>query len=70
MALCHSYPAGSTVLVISHHLALRQNHQVRSKRCLITTYTPPFEEGPFRLYQAYLESTQSLHKIVVCSTHQ
>jgi hypothetical protein len=28
-------------------------------------YTPPFREGPFGLYQAYLESVQTLHEIEV-----
>jgi hypothetical protein len=70
LALRHSYLAGSIVLVISHHLALRDNHQVGSKRCLITTSTPPFEEGPFELYQAYLKSTQTLCEIVAWSTRQ
>jgi hypothetical protein len=32
--------------------------------------TPPFEGGPFRLYQDYLESAQTLHKIEAWSTHQ
>jgi hypothetical protein len=31
LALRHSYPAGSTILVTSYHLALRRNHQVESK---------------------------------------
>ena len=70
MALHHSDPAGSTVLVISHHLALRHNHQVESNRCLITATTPPFEEGPFGLFQAYLKSAQTLHEIEAWSTHQ
>jgi hypothetical protein len=61
--LCHSYQAGSIVLVSSHLLALRHNIEAGSKRCLITTTTPPFEEGPFKLYQAYLESAQTLHEI-------
>jgi hypothetical protein len=70
LALRHSYPAGSTVLVTSHHLDLRHNHQVGSMRCLITTTTPTFEEVPFGLYQAYLESAQNLHEIEAWSTHQ
>jgi hypothetical protein len=84
LALRHSYPAGSTVLVTSSSCftsqplgrkqgtcpALCHNHQVGSKRCLITTTTPPFGEGPFRLYQAYLESAQTLHEIEAWSTHQ
>ena len=36
------------------------NSEVRSKENI---YTPPFREGPFGLYQAYLESVQTLHKI-------
>jgi hypothetical protein len=32
--------------------------------------TPPFEGGPFRLYQAYLESDQTLHEIEAWSTHR
>jgi hypothetical protein len=27
------------------------------------TSTPPFREGPFGKYQAYLESVQTLHEI-------
>ena len=41
------------------HLALRLT--VRSEARNI--YTPPFKEGPFGLYQAYLESVQTLHEI-------
>jgi hypothetical protein len=33
-------------------------------------YTPPFREGPFELYQAYLESVQTLHEMEVWSTRQ
>jgi hypothetical protein len=58
------------VLVTSHHLALRHNHQVRRKISLIIATTPPFEEGPFRLYQAYLEISQTLYEIEAWSTHQ
>jgi hypothetical protein len=36
------------------------NSKVRSKENI---YTPPFREGPFELYQAYLESVQTLHEI-------
>jgi hypothetical protein len=36
------------------------NNEVRSKENI---YTPPFREGPFGLYQAYLESVQTLHEI-------
>jgi hypothetical protein len=36
------------------------NSEVRSKENI---YTPPFREGPFGLYQAYLESVQTLHEI-------
>jgi hypothetical protein len=43
------------------------NSEVRSKEQI---YTPPFREGPFGLYQAYLESVQTLHEIEVWSTHQ
>jgi hypothetical protein len=31
--------------------------------------TPPFEGGPFRLHQAYLESAQTLHETEAWSTH-
>ena len=70
LALCHSYQVGSTVLVSSHRLALRHSNKAGSKQCLITATTPPFKEGPFRLYQAYLESTQTLCEIVAWSTRQ
>jgi hypothetical protein len=63
LALRHDCQAGSTILVSSHLLALRHNNEAGNKRCLITTTTPPFEEGPFRLFQAYLESAQTLHEI-------
>jgi hypothetical protein len=43
------------------------NSEVRSKEYI---YTPPFREGPFGLYQAYVESVQTLHDIEVWSTHQ
>jgi hypothetical protein len=36
------------------------NSEVKSKENI---YTPPFREGPFGLYQAYLESVQTLHEI-------
>jgi hypothetical protein len=68
--LHHSCQARSTVLVSSHHLALRHSNKDGRKRCLITTTTPPFEEGPFRLYQDYIESSQTLHEIEAWSTHQ
>jgi hypothetical protein len=70
LALCHSCQDRSTVLVSSHRLALRHNNKDGSKRCLITATTPPFEEGPFGLYQAYLESAQTLDEIEAWSTHQ
>ena len=70
LALCHICQAGSSVLVTSHLLALHYNNEAGSKRCLITTTTPPFEEGPFGLYQAYLESAQTLHEIEAWSTHR
>jgi hypothetical protein len=54
LGLRHNCQAGSTVLVSSHLFVLRHNNEAGSKRCLITTTTPPFEEGPFGLYQAYL----------------
>ena len=41
------------------------NSEVRSKEY---TFTPPFREGPFKLYQSYLESVQTLHEIEVWST--
>ena len=53
-------------------LALRHNYQAGST-VLVTSHliaTPPFEEGPFGLYQAYLESAQTLHEIEAWSTHQ
>jgi hypothetical protein len=31
--------------------------------------TPPFEGGPFGLYQAYIESAQTLNEIEAWSTH-
>jgi hypothetical protein len=36
------------------------NNEVRSKENI---YTPPFREGPFGLYQPYLESVQTLREI-------
>jgi hypothetical protein len=41
------------------HLALRLTARSEARN----KYTPPFREGPFRLYQAYLESVQTLHEI-------
>jgi hypothetical protein len=40
-----------------HALRLTARSEARNK------YTPPFREGPFGLYQAYLESVQTLHEI-------
>jgi hypothetical protein len=49
------------------HLALRLTARSEARN----KYTPPFREGPFGLYQAYLESVQTLHEIEVWSTrHQ
>jgi hypothetical protein len=70
LALRHSCQARSIVLVSSHHLSLRHSNKDGSKRCLITTTTPPLEEGPFGLYQVYLESAETLHEIEAWSTHQ
>jgi hypothetical protein len=42
------------------HLSLRLT--ARSEERIITA-TPPFREGPFGQYQAYLESVQTLHEI-------
>ena len=50
------------------HLALRLT--ARSEARNIYIYTPPFREGPSGLYQAYLESVQTLHEIEVWSSHQ
>jgi hypothetical protein len=41
------------------HLALRLTARSEARNI----YTPPFREGPFGLYQAYLESVQTLHEI-------
>jgi hypothetical protein len=41
------------------HLALRLTTRSEARN----TSTPPFREGPFGLYQAYLESVQTLHEI-------
>jgi hypothetical protein len=41
------------------HLALRLTTRSEARN----TSTPPFREGPFRQYQAYLESVQTLHEI-------
>jgi hypothetical protein len=41
------------------HLALRLTTRSEARNI----YTPPFREGPFGLYQAYLESVQTLHEI-------
>jgi hypothetical protein len=49
------------------HLALRLTARSEARNNI---YTPPFREGPFGLYQAYLESVQTLHEIEVWSTHQ
>jgi hypothetical protein len=48
------------------HLALRLTARLESRNI----YTPPFREGPFGLYQAYLESVQTLHEIEVWSSRQ
>jgi hypothetical protein len=48
------------------HLALRLTARSEARN----NYTPPFRDGPFRLYQAYLESVQTLHEIEVWSTRQ
>jgi hypothetical protein len=50
------------------HLALRLTARSEARNKYI--YTPPFREGPFGLYQAYLESVQTLHEIEVWSTRQ
>jgi hypothetical protein len=49
------------------HLALCLTARSKARNYI---YTPPFREGPFGLYQDYLESVQTLHEIEVCSTHQ
>ena len=64
----------------THHLSLRLTVRSEAMSHLVlrltarseerNTYTPPFREGPFRLYQSYLESVQTLHEIEVWSTHQ
>jgi hypothetical protein len=41
------------------HLALRLTARSQARN----TSTPPFREGPFGQYQAYLESVQTLHEI-------
>ena len=41
------------------HLALRLTVRSEARN----TSTPPFREGPFEQYQAYLESVQTLHEI-------
>jgi hypothetical protein len=41
------------------HLALRLTTSSEARNI----YTPPFREGPFGLYQDYLESIQTLHEI-------
>jgi hypothetical protein len=41
------------------HLALRLTTRSEARN----TSTPPFREGPFGQYQAYLESVQTLHEI-------
>jgi hypothetical protein len=41
------------------HLALRLTTRSEARN----KYTPLFREGPFGLYQAYLESVQTLHEI-------
>jgi hypothetical protein len=48
------------------HLALRLTARSEARNI----YTPPFREGPFGLYQAYLESVQTLHEIEVWSSRQ
>jgi hypothetical protein len=48
------------------HLALRLTTRSEARN----KYTPPFREGPFGLYQAYLESVQTLHEIEAWSTRQ
>jgi hypothetical protein len=42
------------------------NSEDKSKEYI---YTPPFREGPFGLYQAYLESVQTLHEIKSFGQH-
>jgi hypothetical protein len=53
---------------ITSHLALRLT--ARSEERKIITSTPPFEEVPFELCQAYLGSTQTLREIEAWSTCQ
>jgi hypothetical protein len=62
------------------HLALRLTARSEARNIYIYIYiyiykqgyiyTPPFREGPFGLYQAYLESVQTLHEIEVWSSRQ
>jgi hypothetical protein len=47
------------------HLALRLTARLEAR----ITSTPPFREGPFGQYQAYLESVQTLHEIEAYLTH-
>jgi hypothetical protein len=49
----------------THHLAVHLIARSEARNI----YTPPFREGPFELYQANLESVQTLHVIEVWSTH-
>jgi hypothetical protein len=42
-----------------NHLALHLTTRSEARN----TSTPPFREGPFGQYQAYLESVQTLHEI-------
>jgi hypothetical protein len=41
------------------HLSLRLTTRSKERN----TSTPPFREGPFGQYQAYLKSVQTLHEI-------
>jgi hypothetical protein len=69
---CHFFTSNSEVRS-NDSSCFTSNSEVRSKEYIyiyIYIYAPPFREGPFELYQAYLESVQTLHKIEVWSTHQ
>jgi hypothetical protein len=54
-----------TTIKLAHHqhkdgiVALGWHHKT----------TPPFEGGPYRRHQTYLESAQTLHEIEAWSTH-
>jgi hypothetical protein len=78
----HQHEASITAIKLAHQHSTRlEYHQheagitargryIDTARSWNIITTPPFEGGPFGLYQAYLKSAQTLHEIEAWSTHQ